>query len=346
MTFDAFLETAWNDHGDRPQEVADRLASSLHVVEAAEHIPPFARLLTHVYGEHLGQWDRGVALLESLRRVPAFDGSAAAAGALDRNIATLRYAGGETSVLESLSAEDRISVLALAASAFSGRNGMKRAIAAYAEALGSPTPDCRRSRRPFARSPSAATTSRRRSRKRRTATPPRPKACSSPRRAVLTYWKQAGTWLEEERAEYRLTRSLLQAGRPRKRSRAPGGASMSACATTRRRSRRSSATSCWRWRSARTAMPQRSPRPGSRRWRSSSRCPRREAVVPIRPGGTRRLIQRNFRVTAYLSGASSRQPNSRAKSTETRACTAPWQSKKRCVPAHVNTPSCQMSGWM
>ena len=29
----------------------------------------------------------------------------------------------------------------------------------------------------------------------------------------LTYWKQAGTWLEEERAEYRLTRSLLQAGR-------------------------------------------------------------------------------------------------------------------------------------
>ena len=30
----------------------------------------------------------------------------------------------------------------------------------------------------------------------------------------LKYWKQAGTWLEEERAEYRLTRSLFQAGRP------------------------------------------------------------------------------------------------------------------------------------
>jgi len=28
----------------------------------------------------------------------------------------------------------------------------------------------------------------------------------------LKYWKLAGTWLEEERAEYRLTRSLLQAG--------------------------------------------------------------------------------------------------------------------------------------
>ena len=30
----------------------------------------------------------------------------------------------------------------------------------------------------------------------------------------LKYWKQAGTWLEEERAEYRLARSLLQAGKP------------------------------------------------------------------------------------------------------------------------------------
>jgi hypothetical protein len=31
-------------------------------------------------------------------------------------------------------------------------------------------------------------------------------------RSALRYWKQAGTWLEEERAEYRLTKSLLHAG--------------------------------------------------------------------------------------------------------------------------------------
>src|SRR5271155_463969 len=30
----------------------------------------------------------------------------------------------------------------------------------------------------------------------------------------LNYGRLAGTWLEEERAEYRLTRSLLQAGEP------------------------------------------------------------------------------------------------------------------------------------
>jgi hypothetical protein len=215
MTFDAFLETAWNDHGDRPREVADRLASSLHVVETADQIPPFVRLLTHVYGEHLGQWNHGVALLESLRRVPAFDGSPAVAGALDRSIATLRYAGGQTSVLATLSAEDRISVLALAAAAFSGRNEMKRAIAAYAEALAlaeaglPPQSPALRALAVGGNNLAAALEEKTGRDDAET------EGMIVAANGGLTYWKRAGTWLEEERAEYRLTRSLLQAGRPR-----------------------------------------------------------------------------------------------------------------------------------
>ena len=34
-------------------------------------------------------------------------------------------------------------------------------------------------------------------------------------RGGLTYWRRAGTWLEEERAEFRLARSLTLAGDPR-----------------------------------------------------------------------------------------------------------------------------------
>jgi len=215
MTFDAFLETAWNDHGDHPQEVADRLASSLHVVTAAEHIPQFARLLMHVYGEHLGKWDHGIALLESLRRIPAYDGGAAHAGALDRNIATLRYASGDTSVLEALSMEDRISVLALAASAFSGQSGMKPAIAAYAEALAlaeAGLPPRSPALRALAVGGNNLATALEEKKDRDDAETAGMIVAAN---GGLTYWKLAGTWLEEERAEYRLTRSLLQAGRPR-----------------------------------------------------------------------------------------------------------------------------------
>jgi len=213
MTFDAFLETAWNDHGDRPQEVADRLASSLHVVEAAEHIPPFARLLTHVYGEHLGQWDRGVALLESLRALPAFDGSESTAGALDRNVATLRYASGDVGALTPLTVADRAFVLASAAAAFAGRGEHLRGIAAYAEALrlantgfppGSPAI---RALAIGGNNLAAALEAK----KDRDAAETEGMLVAA--NGGLTYWKQAGTWLEEERAEYRLTRSLLQAGR-------------------------------------------------------------------------------------------------------------------------------------
>lgn len=52
MSFAAFLETAWNDHADQPDAVAARLALALERVEAVADIPPLARLITHVYGEH------------------------------------------------------------------------------------------------------------------------------------------------------------------------------------------------------------------------------------------------------------------------------------------------------
>jgi hypothetical protein len=213
MNFDAFLETAWSDHGDRPQEVADRLASSLHVVEAPEHIPPFARLLTHVYGEHLGQWSRGIDLLEAMRALPGFDGSEVAEGVLSRNIATLRYAGGDAAALTSLDVADRAFVLASAAAAFAGRGEHMRGVAAYSEALrlaNSGLPPGSAAVRALAIGGNNLATALEEKKDRDAA---ETEGMLVAAQGGLTYWKQAGTWLEEERAEYRLTRSLLQARR-------------------------------------------------------------------------------------------------------------------------------------
>ena len=213
MTFDAFLETAWSDHGDRPQEVADRLASSLHLVEAAEHIPPFARLVTHVYGEHLGRWSQGIALLEAMRALPGFDGSEAVEGALGRNIATLRYAGGDAAALTSLDVADRAFVLASAAAAFAGRGEHMRGVAAYSEALrlaNSGLPPGSAAVRALAIGGNNLATALEEKKDRDAA---ETEGMLVAAQGGLTYWKQAGTWLEEERAEYRLTRSQLQARR-------------------------------------------------------------------------------------------------------------------------------------
>jgi hypothetical protein len=213
-SFDAFIETAWSDHGEQPQEVADRLAASLHRVQTAEHVPPFARLVVHVFGEHLGQWRGGVDVLESLRRLPAFAGSATAAGAVTRSIAALRHAGGERNAMEGLAPDDQVSALATAASALCGRMGFKRAIAAYSEALelargglpaGSPA---LRALAVGGNNLAAALEEK----KDRDASETRGMIVAA--QGGLHYWKLAGTWLEEERALYRLARSQLQAGEP------------------------------------------------------------------------------------------------------------------------------------
>jgi tetratricopeptide (TPR) repeat protein len=209
---DALLKAAWNEHGDAPQTVADRLVAHCNRVETSAQVAPFVRLLVHVYGEHLGQWQEGVELLTTLRQQLAFAPDAAATAALEKAVATLRFAGGDANALEGLEGPLRASALATAASAFAGRNEMARAIAAFTEALriaelglpaGSPT------LRDIAVTANnlAATWEEKTDRQ-----PSETTAMLLAAHAALKYWKLAGTWLEEERAEYRLARSLLQAG--------------------------------------------------------------------------------------------------------------------------------------
>lgn len=213
--FDAFLTRAWAEHGDQPQQVADRLATSLSLVQAPDHLRPYAGLVAHLYGEHLGQWQRGIALLESLCTLPAHDGSPAVAESIARSIAALRYAGGDHSALEPLASPDRVAVLACAAAMFTGRGDLACAIAAYAQALhlaegGLPAGSV------AVRSLAIGGNNLAQALEDKPDADPRQLAAMvTAAEGGLAYWKQAGTWLEEERAEYRLTRSLLRAGRAR-----------------------------------------------------------------------------------------------------------------------------------
>jgi hypothetical protein len=214
MDFATFLEAAWNDHGDRPEDVAARLAGGVGLVAAPADIAPFARIVTHVYGEHLGRWDDGVRVLESLRASPACDGSAAATGAIAVGIATLRYAGGDRDVAAALEPEDRIAVLAAAASALVGRGDRKLAGAAYRQALvlaeaGLPPGSPAIRALAVGGNNLAATLE-------ETADRDADDSATmvAAAEAGLRYWRLAGTWLEEERALYRVARSRMLAGDP------------------------------------------------------------------------------------------------------------------------------------
>lgn len=235
--FAAFIDSAWSDHADRPDAVADRLAGALHTIQAPAQIAPYARLVLHVLGEHLGQWQRGEDLLLALPTAPLAAGDAAARAVIARNVATLRFCSGAAGALDELAPEDRIVALGAACAALTGQHDYQRALAALTQALtlaesalAEPalTEPARADSTPASSSPA----------------PPNPPAGAPAYRALavagnnlaaaleekvdrdaaetaamltaaqagLRYWKLAGTWLEEERAEYRLARSHLQAG--------------------------------------------------------------------------------------------------------------------------------------
>lgn len=211
MEFEEFIRTAWAEHADQPDEVAERLALSLDRVESAAQVAPFAGIVTHVFGEHLARFDDGVELLESMRRLPACHGQTEALGVLSRSVAALRYASGEERALDVLAPQDRISVLANASGAILGRLDFGRAIAAYDQALQlalKHRPEARAQRSLAVAGNNLASSLEEKADRSASETEGMLRAAE----AALTYWAQAGTWLEVERAEYRLTRSLLQAG--------------------------------------------------------------------------------------------------------------------------------------
>ncbi len=213
MNLDTFLAAAWSEHGENPQQVADQMMSSLHLLTAPTDIVAFARLLTHIYGEHLGQWTMGVGMLNSLRSLSAYDGSADCEGAINRSVAALLYAGGDNSALLPLGDEDQVCALAMVAAALAGRQDLTRALQAYSRALeladaGLPTGSPAVRALAVGGNNLAATLEERLDRD-----AAQTQGMIAAAEGALKYWKLAGTWLEEERAEYRLSRSLLQAGR-------------------------------------------------------------------------------------------------------------------------------------
>lgn len=210
---DEFLKTAWADHGDHPQEVADRLSASTGLIQADADLAPYVRLLTHVYGEHLGQWQSALELLARLRRLPVCDASPEASGPIDQAVATMRFAIGDSDALDALPAEARISALSVAASAFAAHKDIPRAVAVYQRALQlaeAGLPDGSRALRSLAITGNNLAVELENLHRREAEQTEAMLACAQ---AALKYWKLAGTWLEEERAEYRLARSQLQAAK-------------------------------------------------------------------------------------------------------------------------------------
>jgi hypothetical protein len=217
--FDGFVGAAWSDHTDAPQAVADRLAASMHLVAGAAQVAPYAALLVHVHGVHLAGWECGQEQLAALRRARGYDGTAVTEGPIARGIAALAIASGQTTAADALEVPDRIAALAQASAALLDREeaepgSIARAIvhfeAAARLAADHQLPDGSPALRSLAVGGNnlAAVLE-----ERSTRSPAQTDSMLLAARTGLACWLRCGGWLEHERAQYRMARSLLRAGR-------------------------------------------------------------------------------------------------------------------------------------
>jgi hypothetical protein len=210
--FDAFIESAWETHAEQTREVAERLAASLHRVEQPAQLARYAALVGHVYGEHLGELDAGIALLQRLGATPVGHGHPEARQAVARHVAALRHVAGVPGALDGLGSAGRVGGRAAAAAIQAGRRSFDAALASYRQALdeaeaGLPADS------PAVRALAVGGNNLAAALEEKTdRTPAQTAGMVDAARAALAHWKRAGGWLEEERAEYRLAHSLLQAG--------------------------------------------------------------------------------------------------------------------------------------
>jgi len=141
--FDVFLDAAWDDHGDDPQGVLDRLPAGLPLATTGVQFLGWVGLTAHVTGHHLGRWDEGIALLDGVAEAPQL--AAEQVRAVRRSQALLRLASGDRAAADALLAANPdaarppasalVRVLIGAASALVGQRQTERATTLMDEAL-------------------------------------------------------------------------------------------------------------------------------------------------------------------------------------------------------------------
>lgn len=219
MDFNTFIGKAWHDHATDPAAVAQRLGEGLALVADERQLARLADLAHHVYGEHLGDWRAGAVFIERLAALPAYAGEGVSGQALRRCMASLALSQGDAAdgtapEFDALSPSDRIRVGAMAAANLAERD-IGRAQRLLQDALDQADRSGLDAADPMNRALAVTSNNLACTLEQKTDRSPQERELMIlAAHAARRYWERAGTWLETERAEYRLAMTWLKAGEP------------------------------------------------------------------------------------------------------------------------------------
>jgi hypothetical protein len=212
MDFDTFIDQAWTDHATDPAAVATRLPQALAAVASAGQLGALAHLAQHVHGAHLARWQEGIAFQQQLAALSHCAAGSPEAQSIARTIAALRLAGGLGDDRTGAMPSDRVRLSALAAIHLAEHDATRAAAFLQqslddAASAGLPDKDPGHRALAVAGNNIAGTLE------------DKPTRTEAERLLMIQaaqtgrrFWAIAGTWLETERAEYRLAMSWLKAG--------------------------------------------------------------------------------------------------------------------------------------
>ncbi len=209
ITFDEFINQAWNDHAKESAVVAARLNESLTLVQNHSNILALGHLATHVFGDHLGQWESGIQFLSKLDRLPSNNEESKAA--LFRNTESLKLAANLPCDRSLWTESDSIRILASASAALAGQNRIEKASDYFQQALNAAVnlaPLDPANRALAVTGNNLACSLEEREERTHLETDLMILAAKTARK----YWELAGTWIHVERAEFRLAHTYLKAG--------------------------------------------------------------------------------------------------------------------------------------
>ena len=212
MDFNTFVGKAWDDHATDSQAVAQRLSEGMPLVTTEPELMRLMDLAHHVHGQHLGTWRAGTVFIGRLATLPTFAPEGASGQALRRCVASLAVCERADAELGALAPSDRIRVAAMGATNLA-EHDTARAMQLLQQALGQAEAAGLAAADPMHRALAIAGNS-------IACTLEEKTARSADERELMIlaaqtaryHWAIAGTWLETERAEYRLAITWLQAG--------------------------------------------------------------------------------------------------------------------------------------
>lgn len=213
MDIDQVIAQGWDEHANDAQAVATRLAGvDLAGLSEAKQVLALAHLAHHVHGSHLGQWSPGLAFQQRLAALPLVLADPASMLSLSIYIESLKLCAGDEAGVAQLGPAERIRVGALSAASLAlfdaprAKALLEQAVA-LADKAGLPDKDPATRALAINGNNLAAALE-----EQSTQTPGERELMLLAAQTARRFWALAGTWLETERAEYRLAMCWLKAG--------------------------------------------------------------------------------------------------------------------------------------